>query len=102
MERRQLEALSYLFDAACFGGGGGGGRDDNEQTDCFAGFGEVFDDSELTLSSSSSSGGGEGWRYRENEREQRFESGTERCERNRRTNPEETRRVVVRASEFRV
>jgi hypothetical protein len=76
------------------------GRGENERT---TGFGEVFDDSEFDCIVVVIFWRRRWWKYcHENERERRFESGAERCERNRRTNPEEKRRVVVRASEFRV
>jgi hypothetical protein len=81
------------------------GRGENERTTGFhnAGFGEVFDDSEFDCIVVVIFWRRRWWKYcHENERERRFESGAERCERNRRTNPEEKRRVVVRASEFRV
>ena len=62
MERRQLEALSYLFDAAlCFGGGGGGGDGTiTNRPTVLPVLGKFLMTRNLTLSSSSSSGGGEG------------------------------------------
>ena len=57
MERGHLEALSYLFDAACFGGGGG---KDGTRTNGPPVLGKFLMTRNLTASSSSSSGGGGG------------------------------------------
>ena len=59
MERGQLEALSYLFDAACFGGGGGDGARTNGPV-LTPVLGKFLMTRNLTVSSSSSSGGGGG------------------------------------------
>ncbi|CAL6415836.1 unnamed protein product [Bathycoccus prasinos] len=58
VERRHLEALSYLFDEACFGGGGKDGTITNRPV--LPVLGKFLMTRNLTLSSSSSSGGGEG------------------------------------------
>ena len=62
MERGHLEALSYLFDAACFGGGGGkdGARTNGPPVLTTPVLGKFLMTRNLTASSSSSSGGGGG------------------------------------------
>ena len=59
MERGRLEALSYLFDAACFGGGGGK-TTNGPPVFTTPVLGKFLMTRNLTASSSSSSGGGGG------------------------------------------
>ena len=60
MKRGHLEALSYLFDAACFGGGGGGDGARTNGPVLTPVLGKFLMTRNLTVSSSSSSGGGGG------------------------------------------